>query len=582
MKYLELKQDLSKVNEDLDKCSFDIREHKKSKLDIEGHLSKLESNLDQEIEKAKSNKLLDFENEITDPFRVEIKKLENQKLAVNEKHKQLISNIDENLYRERFLSKNNIEKNEELIKNIDEVTSSFYGKELYSDIKSVVDDSIDLDSSVDSIASLTPRLSIIKKFSNPNASVVDRLLDLVSDIEVSKEHPEKFILVVVACLVALIGYYKLFPVVILGLLVACIYNLYKSYVCLRCVSFSKSFSSNKEELEENTARYVKKCVEKEKDKIDSDYDKAMSQLNSMIAKIEQDCELEWLRQKELFVFNSDEVQSKYNINRHSRECDLERVDSELKKLETKYNSLKSQALDLQKSIKEELCNLESSFLPNEIQLNENLPNQLLFGFREDEPQFFDLPKCSTIFFYDSLDTVNDFINLLYYQINFRVRPDIVKTYYSDPVYMCEALIGIKDVDNFFPSIDKESWKESLESLTSTLVQRMPLMSQYGGIDEYNEFMLSQDCGQEPYLFLYSLVDKISFGQNQDELKLLLNGPKYGIYPYLFMDYKALEKNPDEHVIKLLESVSKVMYVKDSNLVRKSREFYIKEFTKLLS
>ena len=579
MGYLEVKKEILDLEDEVSSLTSGVKDCERTILDKQKELSKLEEEKKATIAREKNKALVAFEEEICRPFKRKDDKFQSLKKDIKAKRDNLMKENSSDRMKAKVRGKMNITDNETLSKNIREKACSIYGEDAVEKLKVLVYKS-DVSGSIEAQDDLLIQLDRIASLEDKKPNLLEGIMETLNKVQYSKDSPEKAIIpLVVIVLVIIIGL-KFYPLLIVSMVMFIAYSFYKSYITLKSLTYSETFESNKKYLDELIDKRVDECVKNRANKIEDNYRKASKQLEDMIVKNEHAQEIELLKQKQMFSFNPTDIEKEYALRTENLKQSIDMTEQTRNDKNVKLNKqseiIRQKKSELMKLLRE----LGEEFLPSKIIKNDNVPESFLFDIINDEPIIKKIPYEGCLFLYDDIEVCNEFIKSLYYQINSRVHPSLVNNYYYDELNMGEDLVSCSELSNYNLFSTPDEWKKQTEGFVQSLQSRVKLMREQGNIDDYNDFMRSQDCVPENKILIFHKTKADCNSLSDDNItSIIRNASKYGFTYFIFLNMKEYLKDPNEVLLKILDVIPCVFYVSNDSIKKRSKEFLKRSISK---
>lgn len=584
MGYLEIKREIDDLNNRIYSLESEVRNSNSTVVEKQNEIESLKSQKGREIEDARKRALANFELEVCKPYRDKEDELMSLKVQLKNKHDELIRENTSERYEKKYRSELSLENTEKVVDEIRDATSNFYGDEIYNDLREFIVKDLDFDSELQDGESLISKINKITSLEDKKPEgVLDNVFELLNGIEFSKENPVESVVPAIILLVVLIVGIKFYPIIIIALVVLTVYNVYRSVVTLKGLSVCESFDYNKKSIEDSVKNYVDKCVAKKSKEIEDNYKNVVNKVEKQLITNENEMEIELTKRRNDFTFDSSGIENEFELRVKNVEQSIEMSKETSRGKEQDLDECRDELEVKERELRECLMTISNDFLPEKIIPNTTFPKEFLFGIEDDEPVTKPIPYGGCLFLYndDNGSSVgDDFMISLYYQINSRVAPRLIRNIYYDEINMGQNLMGCAELDNVEIISDPNEWKTQTDEFKVQLGSRMKIMSNYSGIDEYNEFMLSIDSIPETRFIIFAKVlPDVKSVTDANNLNLIRNGSRYGFTEFVFLNYKDFLKKPTDDLFQILESISCCYYLSEDKIQKRSKEFLKREIAK---
>lgn len=577
MNYVEIQNEIELVLES-------IKDRNNEKYTYEDEIGSIKKTIEDkrdskslELKQAEERARIEYEENISEPFNREIKKLEDYKVKASLKKDDRLEKINDGSYVNKYKSKIDIDKDLETCKSIKEKTSDFYGKEFTEIIEMVVADSYQ---SPEDISKILNEVNTVSGVLSKSFNLTDVVHNLFSSFEYNEDNKNQVYLSAFIAVVIIIGSIILYPILLVSMIFTLVYSCYKSYFFIKATTSRKSLERNVISIKEEIDRNIYLAIKKDKEKTISNYNDYIQKIDRKIYEIENDCLVEHDTQRDNFMFDSTSIEANYEVERISLEDKLELMSQNMRKCDSDLKDLKIRLQGLQTDLDASLRTVTSVYMPTEIVPNEKLPDDYLLDIQNDDPYIIEIPKKSILFVYNDDDYSDNFLSLFFYQTVLRTSPDLLRFNIFDVVtlgtdflsYSKDELVNICD--------DTTKIKEVIDGCNYEMKKRNSIISQdFDSIVEYNEFMLKNDCPAETYNFIIYKCKVMSELLEPSNLQLLVNGGKVGYYEYIFMSMEDIVKCSEEEVTTLTNSLGAIYSIDKNRLSKRVAMFLINKLEK---
>ena len=318
-----------------DEVACQIREKRKEIASSEEIIRNLQANVNEQMnrlskaDRDKSNHIRDeekrareqFEYDICAPFEKKIKQLEDTKIKAKLKRDKALEGITESRYKSKFKTKIDVDRELEKCKQIEEVTSKFYGKEFTKIVEDIVIDNQMVDYDVERIL---PNLQkATDALSGKGVSMNDLIDSMLENFEYDESKGNQQLMMAcgggILVLGLLIFAYPIGVAVLIGTL---IFSCLKSYLFISCTSARKGLELNVSSVDSLVKDKVKALVDRDRAKVEKNYSDAIAKITERIDKLDDDCVIELESRRGDFIFNSNRIEEDYSNLIKSIESDI--------------------------------------------------------------------------------------------------------------------------------------------------------------------------------------------------------------------------------------------------------------------
>lgn len=564
-----------------------IRDKKKEITNSEDIIRSLQSNVNEQMDRLskadrdKSKHISDeekrareqFEYEICAPFEKKIKQLEDTKIKAKLKRDKALEGITESRYKSKFKTKIDLDKELEKCKQIEEITSKFYGKEFTKIVEDIVIDNQMVDYDVERI------LPNLQKATDALAGKGISMNDLVDSMLENFEYDESKgnQQLMMACgggvivLALLIFAYPIGVAVLLGTL---LFNCFKSHLFISCTSARKGLELNATSVDTLVKDKVRALVERDRARVEKGYSDAIAKITKKIDKLDDDCVIELESRRGDFIFNSNRIEEDYNNLIKSIESEIAVIKQNLSGEEEKLKDRKTRLSEL--LTEQEIClrNITEDYLPKTLRADLSLPKDYLVDIRDSKPVLFPFVREPCLLIYDNDKFAQDFRSMMFFQTLSRTSPDLFSFIILDQRYLGGEGISLFHKDECAKIGTTQSDMQALlDNCNEEVKRRHQIVTPHGGLEKYNEFMTSQDCPQETTNIIFYCYPELSDILNPVNTQILYNGPNTGYYEYIFLPSKVFDEWDVKGLRDLLSMVNKIYYLGDSKISKHAKFKY---------
>lgn len=575
--YKDIKVDLEKSNRDLSELTCRLEDLLKLKEEYTSKINTVEKDnecrLNDEVKFQKDK----FIESVVAPYKAKINQCMDIKVRVNEKYHADMVKIESTDYY-KMMDNLDLDKLQESYKEIQKGISECYGEELRAKLEKLT--KIDNNNPEDIMDSLIIKSKIFnKKFSDK--SLVDKLLYSLSS---APDDKNTMYIYCVICVMVFGVTIWLYPILIFIVAVSCIYNYKKADFFIKCSTVCADFKYQLDHIRRALDRRVENKKNFDKKKLLDNFNESNAKLSELITQLESERDIKIDEAMKSFKPDLDAVNRVNNDTIASTRDLLSTTNKDISEVSIQINTLRDKISDLKVSLQNSVDSLIDSYMPKELQNKVDLPEEILLDVRNNNPSFFPLIKGPVLFIYKDFDKLNEFINLLFYQVLLNTLPSNFKFTFIDLETLDMRMMKYcdnKDNPDLDPPVRIIDNAKDISSLIDNtnieIKRRASLIGGYGTIDEYNKFMISQDCPTETYnLFIYKnpILTQLLTDSN---IYLMRNGGLTGFYEYIFVNEKDLVGKEKSAALELLDEKYKleVYYISDD--VKKRSRMFVEDF-----
>lgn len=337
------------------------------------------------------------------------------------------------------------------------------------------------------------------------------------------------------------------------------FNIYKNQMLKDLFFKTKSLSYSADSLTCNIDSKIQALIESNKDKLQTKYDKNCDTYQMSLARLQEDLSDAKISATNSFTFSSADIDNEFSSAKQSLEL---KESMEFQQLENK----KSDIQKLEESVKrlevikeKEAQNLVNESYPlGQYGTSYELPKELLYSMTPN-PTFFDLEKLTTLYLYDDLKLSSGLVKLIILNLSCHMHLFMTSSYVWDKRHMGSdfSCLNFKEYSEVLTSDDMI--EECIEDIIAIMTKRISVISAEGAdICSYNQNMIALDSVPESYMFLFIMNPDDKLLGNNKFKQILLNGPKVGVYPIMFVSQKELPE----------------LYKKSNDILDLTERFYV--------
>lgn len=575
MIYEEIKSEIDKTANQIAELRKALESYECVESSIKDQLDGLTASHKSKVDEVIDLQRVEFNLGISSAYDKKIEECINAKSKLRDLRTKKLDKINSLDYTKKFSSEFNIKKEEKLCDDIKSSIDKFYGKDLAKELRRVktVDCCIDVK---DIVPSLRLHSSLLEK----SEKFTDLAEKLSKGVEYKEGDKAQLVLVGAVSTTILVSSFVFYPATLALLVLAIGYNSYKSHFFLKCNSVCKAFDDNLKEVKGHLDSRVREEISKDVKSVNDEVNNKMSKFDSLISSLENERDLKLDEEKANFKYDVSEIESS---NRDERLA-LEDRYSEVKKNVLQYQSTIKTSIDrlneLKDSLDQTMKTLVDVYMPKELSLNKFMPEDYLVDVKDNKPEILALQKKSCAFIYSELDKANQFVHLLFYQTLLRTDPSLYKFNVVDTTNVDTTLGFYEDKDKSVvePVVRTVSKPKDitpfLEGCDEEIRSRLKLTRNFNSMDDYNKYMLSEDCPMETYNFLL-IRDPDLVTLNSDLYKsIIVNGPKVGYYVYFFLKDSEFNNSNESTLGPLVNDDLPINFFQVSTSVsRRAQMFY---------
>lgn len=544
-----------------------------------------------------SKQLDTYSNQISEPFAQKVTSLEEQLLNLEEQYTKDLSDFSEDNVSNYYYNETEmLEEIQEALEMLNQQLTDLLGKRFQTEVEAQLN-SVTLDIPEEKLESicnyfdeLTEYFEQVKEKNNKFISV-EKIVKRVNSYNTIFETGNKKIITIallVLCIIFYFAFKYLFPVYIIILFLYAGYNIKLSHKIHTTCVLRKIILDNLNKIENMYRERALDQLQEDRDKLTTEYLSNKEKLEEELTSAKNKLESILMSAKDRFSYNDSKLRNELDdlllVNKNKRK-DVERFQI---KEQAHCEDLMKEYMKAKEDFNQVANGIKDTYIgSNRIGDSYIITPEFLFDIEKNtkKPKFFKFTFGSSLFVYNDIQDVIDFIRLIIVQLRARLTPSCLNVTVYDDRFIGQHYLGFKDENNdnvMKIIINKDNLKDYIESVSEVSILRTGIVKRgFSDILQYNKFMLEQDSLPESYNFLflqdpdYNLMLETKFKQ------LLLNGGDLGIYPFVFLDsttfYEGKERSRELlsgfKTIYTFEPDAQHQYEGSSIIVKtKSKEF----------
>lgn len=346
----------------------------------------------------------------------------------------------------------------------------------------------------------------------------------------------------IACLAGYLYFKFIFPIYLILLVIMAVYNVHYNDKLYQISITRKAVQDNLEKIEKFYREQAEKELSDKRDQLTSNFERDESFLQNELKAAKDKLESMLLNAESSFIFDDSALkEEKENLlaMNAAKKSDLTRqkleTEQQLKRLLADFENAKKKLDEVSDKIVSNYLNYEKigeSFV---------LAPQFLLDVdaKSKKPKFFDFNYSSNLILHDSVGDAINFIQLLLVQLRARLNPSCYSVTIFDSLSLCKDFLAFKGDDKIFGNkvvnlSNPTELSGSLDRMYQILINRNKVIKkEFPTIEQYNDFMISEDCPTESFYFVFLLDPDPKFFSDLKFRQLLQNGGDLGIYFFVF-------------------------------------------------
>lgn len=533
----------------------------------------------------------EFKQRMLTPLQERLANVQQEYDSLKQEYESSKSELTEENLLEQYSSQQDIlsEVRESTIavqKQLKETIGSQFYNVLYQHLedRTIQLEESDLDSVISYFNQCSAKLDKVLKSRSPITKFVNGFEDKVMGSELSISSNNMYAVIAVVYLVISFFLYKfIFPVYGMLLVFQAGYNIVHFYNIYKILVVQKSVQDNISLIDQKIHEEVLNDLAQRIEENDNYYQKEFRRCENSIDKINTEIMSVSVSVSNAFHFDDSDIKREYDRSiqaKNEHESNLMESkyskSKELQKLQEEVSAYKEQLTKLlQEAVDFSSIGKDKIFDPNfTIDVDE----------KEMRLQTFVHPNTSSLFLYNTVDEVYEFIRLINIQLRHKLDPlaFTVKLYDSTTIGApCLKFTspskkkGDTSINAFKIFTEQDALRDALADGVEILESRMnSIRREFKCINDYNAKMLELDSVPETYEFWFIVDPESSFIESPSFQKLLINGGDLGIYCHVFKSETEFNAGGDTSK-SLLDSVN-VIYLLQNGVLNKVAKEKVRE------
>ena len=585
--YKELQADVRELHAKLTKLKKEFRGNSEELKRISSMEETELKNYNARLSKETSSALEKAKEDATHDLNVQLSKKKQELKALEEKHKSNLAEMNEDEILEEFREEREIYNEiKEAIKNTNGLLTNHVGCRLKNEIMKQLSvqkvnlEQEELDSFIEYFNEVNEKLDKMNKgFAAKMYNSAESKLQKLSEKRIAENDLNKIILFVLCCILGYVFAKFIMPFYVFAIVGFFGYNLYRSYRLYENILVLKAVQDNIRIVETHIEEMVTAELQQRVEAENAHYDKMYQRLQEEHTNLEVTIDETLRKCQENFKFDDAKMKADFDVCKQSKEDKKLRLESRNMELEQQIKEITKELIEKNNALTAIVDELPKKLLaPDVIGESKLFDCKFLMDIENGKPVYFEHPKMTTLFLYEDIHEVNNFIKLLVYQLRANINPYSFKVTLVDKKHLGNDFQGF--VDSKYPSLfeilsSDSNVNDMLENLRLLLAKRVTnIKSTFKNIEEYNKSMIISKSVTESYQFIFYLDMDSTTANNEVFQQLMFAGSDVGFYFHAFQQKEAFYKDASTS-LQFLNKVGSVFLIEKGKITTKSREF-IKE------
>ena len=399
------------------------------------------------------------------------------------------------------------------------------------------------------------------------------------------------IMIIASICILYLCYRFFFPFYLILIGTCMVFNLLRNYKILKIILAHKAVQDNVDEIESKIRADVLAELDRQTKQLNSSFENNMQKLKEQEAALKKVSKDTSLNAKKSFQFDDSKIAETYQTSLSQQEHEQEELTKRLTELNSQLSSLKNDIKILAKDAGNAIAAFQKSYLdPNKIGSSIVFKGKFLIDVVNNAPVYFEHPKTSCLFLYQSKELMQNFIRLLILQLRAELKPTMLLVDLYDVKTLGAAFLNckpkaLKDSEQstigrlFTIYTSEQEFKKHISEYTADIKSKtFSILAEHQNIDAYNQFMVKLDSLPVPFTFSF-LIDPSDQILGQEELlQILESGGNVGSYVHIFLDEDMFFKSGDRYK-KFIDAVGKICALRDNEINSFSKEFLLEKLEK---
>ena len=429
-----------------------------------------------------------------------------------------------------------------------------------STVKLEADDLID---AIDYFEKVNHRMTLITQ--NTCNRLIERVIEFFSCFDTTNLNGSNKLFVLGVFVVVFLLLFlakKIAPLIVFGLLIIVVFNVFRSYFVYLTVLAIKTIKDNLDRVKSTLREKAVQELEEEKQSELTEFERVHNLLKIKEDKLQQACEKTSADAGNSFIFDDKRLQEEYNTKKKQLEAKQSDIQRRAITVSTKINDLKSAGASMAEELTASMDDLLNSVLdPNKVGTSFTLDPKFFLGIDEkDGFLYFDFPMAHCFFTYQDTDIVLQFIRLILFQLRQKLHTSVFSCYVYDLERGGDSLAGMFPDPSSLKSPEEKSSAElafnvfiakdaitnSIKEIASDLQSKQQRVTRaFNNINSYNEAMVASDSLPMDFIFLFVLTDDMEIMRQETTKQILKIGDKVGVFVFYFVSKVALSTSGNQ-------------------------------------
>lgn len=593
MDYSKIKREILNLNKSITACRRQKTTLEKELSDIALERKKANANYQISVTKSNENAKKHHVEKVLLPLQKQQAELNEKLEALKKEEQQTLDELtEENLMKDCSDQQEIIAEVKRSSDELREAVQGIVGERFYNELVSqleaptVVTDVEQLATVVDYFNVCEQKIARISRHSGKITKLVNKIQSAIMQLNadaVNSDSQMMVPIVILFCILVFLCFKMVFPVYVVLLLFAFIFNVQRHYTIFKVLSVQKIVRDNVENIEQMFKQQVLEQLDKKRQKIKDKYEKKYDECNSELERVEEQIKKMSTTALDSFSFDSSELRKDFDLAMAQKSAREEQISTEIHELEKKIAKACDELEEKKKLLQTELGSVQSQYLTTEVSTSYKWDPKYIQDIKDSKVDFFTHPASSCLFLYDDFSDVINFIKLLIFQTRGKLNPFAYNTLVFDPTNIGKDFLKFKPdnpnnevfIEKLFQILTTDSdFLEYVDEANNELTKRSTrILQAYGSLEEYNEYMLSIDSLTESYEFVYGIDLASNTLDNAALQQILRVGGDTGIIFNLFLKEKIF-LGLGKTTTNIINSVHSVFILSSSGAKSRAKDWVL--------
>lgn len=582
----EIKDEIKSLHSQALKMKKELKQNTAELNRLQEMYSNEEMKFSQKLSTEKKKRLQQAEDEATKSLKDKLTKVQSDLISIDEKHKFALEQLNPEKVKTNFIEEQEIYCE---IKQAMQQTSDQMSLLVGNRLKNVIIKNLDLqhmklqqEDLGDFIEYFNRTNLKLDKMNNSLIMKINRFIEsklgFIQTKRIAENDLNKILIAVVALIIGYFFVYYVLPFYFCAILFVACYRCVQAYRLYEAILVFKAVQDNLDAVEQQLLDQIQEQINKDIESENERYNEQRSKAKDLEANLLVAIDRALADTAKNFNYDGADLKDDFKRCQQTQGDSIARLTEKNKVLQEQINTIQLQISKKNSELSEEIKQLPQRLLNPENMGDDKIFNsKFLIDIVDEKPEYFQHPKAASLFLYEDLADVNDFMRLIVFQLRATLNPFNFDVTVIDKLYMGASLQGFASENEKYKTLfniitDESALSEYIDTTKLVITKRMrAIKSITSNIDLYNENMLKTRSVPETYKFLFWYNPNPSDFENLTVAQLLRVGGDLGIYLHAFYSKREFIKGGSDSS-RIIQNVPSVYLIEKGKLVPRSKEF----------